>query len=327
MKEPFEYIIQNDIEKMNSYLSFGDINVVNERNQTLLAVAIKMHQTEMVQILLSSYCNVDLADDFGNTCFHYAVIHNRLGYLKMLFKTTGNPLKENFKGQSPLYLACLYGREQMVRLYLEKYDLDLSIKDFNGETVFMALIRSKNLKLIEYLGHYQNLTDEENCFGNTPLIIAVEHNALSVVKFLIEQKVFVNHKNHLGETALFYAVRNNNKESIDLLLQNGAVFDIKNKNCETLFDISSKKSTKEFLREKIDLYGLEQYKKKFPLHYAIYIDDVSKIKNHLTIKNVNRTDQYGVTPEFLANQYHNRQLKKEIDLLQREVRVAQIKTK
>ncbi len=327
MKNPFDYIISNDIEKMNAYLSYGDVNQVNDRGQTLLAVAIKMHQTEMVQLLLSSYCNVDAADSFGNTCFHYAVIHNRLGYLKMLFKTSGDPLKLNHKKQSPLYLACLYGREQMIRLYLEKYELDLSMVDDQKESCFMALIRSKSLKFIQEFGHYQERIEDENYLGNTSLFLAAEHNDLSSIKFLLEQNVFVNHKNHFGETALFYAVRNNHLNCIQILLQHGAIYDIKNKNCETILDIPSKQSTKTYIMELIDLYELNQYKKKFPLHYAIYTNNAKEIKKNLTLKNVNRMDSYNQTPLNLAQKYQDLTLLKKIDSLQREVKVAILETK
>ncbi len=45
---PFNYVIENDIEGLNSYLEFGNINATDEKGMSLLHYAIKLHNNEIV---------------------------------------------------------------------------------------------------------------------------------------------------------------------------------------------------------------------------------------------------------------------------------------
>ena len=87
---------------------------------------ISRNNNDIFQLLLKYYINLNIVDDLGNTCYHYAVINNRLGYLKQLLKLNGDANAKNNKGQTPLYLACLYGRYDIVRLYLEYFDIEFN---------------------------------------------------------------------------------------------------------------------------------------------------------------------------------------------------------
>ena len=117
MLSPFEYVLKNKIIELTKYLENNSPNIVDDRGKTLLDYAIKSHNNDIFQLLLKYYINLDIQDDLGNTCYHYAVINNRLGYLKQLLKLNGDPLQKNNKGQSPLYLACLYGRYEDNGIY------------------------------------------------------------------------------------------------------------------------------------------------------------------------------------------------------------------
>ena len=94
-------------------------SVTDDRGKTLLDYAIQFHNNDIFELLIKSYINVNIKDNLGNTAIHYAVINNKLGYLKTLLQIPNvDPKVVNNTGHSPLYLACLYGREQMVLLFL-----------------------------------------------------------------------------------------------------------------------------------------------------------------------------------------------------------------
>lgn len=311
---PFEFIFTNDYQGLVTYLENGNVNVTDERGKSLLDYAIQFHNNDIFELLIKSYINVNIKDNLGNTAIHYAVINNRLGYLKTLLQMSlVDPKIKNNLGQTPLYLACLYGREQMVLLFLESMDLDLSYEDSNGETVFMALVRSRNLDLIKRLGGYQDLLEKKNVFGQTPLSIAVKQNSTKMVEFLLSNNVFVNTKDNFNETPLFSSYINENKEITSLLLQKGAIFNIKDKLTETIFDKPVEEEFLNYVLEKIDLLRLKDYEKLFPLHYAIYMSDENKINNLLTIQHINRTDIYGYKPLDIAKYYKNVKLIKQIE--------------
>lgn len=326
MIDPFQAILDQNFKQLNNYLEHGNVNVVNSKGISLLSYAIRLQSNDAVQILLRAYVDVDIQDQKGNTCFHYAVLHNRLNYLRILMTTNGNPMQKNKEGHTPLYLACRYRKEKMIDLYLEKYKLDMGEKDNNEETICMAFVRAKAPLLLKKYGGFEGWLEEPNYIGNTPLLVASERDSLPMVEFILEYPVFVNIKNHMNETALFYAVRNNNKEMVDKLMCHGAFLDFKNKNAETIYDIASNEM-KEFIEERKRVYKITTYKRRYPLHYAIYMNDFKLFEKSLTLKNVNTIDLFQFTPIKLAKLYKNKKAIDRIKSLERLAKIATLETK
>ncbi|MCM1440716.1 MAG: ankyrin repeat domain-containing protein, partial [Roseburia sp.] len=123
-----------------------------------------------------------------------------------------------------------------------------------------------------------------------------------------------------------YAVRNNNKEMVDIFIKHGAFLDFKNKNAETIYDIASDEM-KEFIEERKRAYKITTYKRRYPLHYAIYMNDSKMIEKSLTLKNVNTVDLYHFTPIKLAKLYKNKQAIDGIKSLERLAKIATLETK
>lgn len=308
MIDPFDCVFSNDVASLSTYLEHGNVNVLDNKGLSLLDYAIRLHNNDIFKVLMRNFIDVDLQDKYGNTAYHYAVINNRLTYLKLLLTTNGNAMMPNNSGQTPLFLACLYGREEMVSLYLEHYKLNLAYKDKQEETVLMALVRSRNLKLLKQFDGYESLLEEPNYFGETPLTIAVARDSVQVASFLISKGAFINTKNHFGETPLFYAIRNENYLMVDLLLKNGALIDVKNSTSETIFDLELSDDLKAYLTEKIALYNVNNYAKLYPVHYSIIIGDSKRLANALNVSNINKADSFGYTPFYLASYYNSKEM-------------------
>ncbi|MDE7095529.1 MAG: ankyrin repeat domain-containing protein, partial [Anaeroplasmataceae bacterium] len=186
MIDPFQAILNQNWKQLNTYLEHGNVNVVDKNGMNLLSYAIKLQSNDAVQILLRAYIDVDSIDKKGNTCFHYAVLHNRLNYLRVLMTTNGNPMQKNKDGHTPLYLACRYRKEKMIDLYLEKYRLDMGEKDINEETICLAFTRAKSPQLLRKYGGFEAWLEEPNYIGNTPLLVACERDSKEMAEFILE---------------------------------------------------------------------------------------------------------------------------------------------
>ena len=211
MKEPFLSLYRNDIPCLTDYAEHGKINIVDEHHRSLLHHAIKLGLKDAFSLLIGCYIDLDIEDDMGNTCYHYAVLHNRLSFLRILFLKGGNPMQKNKEGRTPLYLACRYGKESIIDLYLEKYQLDMGEKDNLSQTICMALVLSGGSHILDKYGNYLPWLEEPNYLGETPLMLAVKLENIKMTEFILSKGVFVNQKNNLGESAIFYAVRKDNQ--------------------------------------------------------------------------------------------------------------------
>lgn len=308
--DAFETIYDNNIQALREYLELGDINVLNDRGMSLLHTAIVFSNSDIFNLLLENYINVNLKDKQGCTPAHLCVSYNRLGFLKMLIRHNADLKIKNNDGQTPLYKACLLGKENMIALLLESLSFDLYEEDNNEETIFMGLVRSRNLNLLNKVIVDKDIIDKPNFKGEAPIHIAAKSGDVKVLDYLITHGAFVNLKTNQGETPLFYAIKARSYDCVDLLLQHGAILDCKNKSGEKAIDLIEADSMIDFINEKSIKYKYEQYKISFPLHYAILIEDYSLVKQNLVIRNIHREDPYGFTPTMLTSHIKNEKISK-----------------
>lgn len=296
----FDAIYSNNIQALKEYLEKGDINVKNERGMSLLHYVISFSNSEMFELLLENYIDVNIQDSHGDTAAHYCVIHEKIGFLKTLIRKGCDLKIQNNDGQSPLFKACSLGREEMVYLLLESQDFNLYDRDSKDETIFMALVRSRNLSLLEKLQLDDEIVDEKNFAGETPLHIASKVGDERIITYLLENKAFVNIKNNQGETPLFYAVRSQNREAINLLLKYGAVLDCRSTFGETIYDLVPSYDLLTYINEKSEQYKNYKYYSTYPLHYAVIIENYPNVIKYRLPQNKDKEDQFGYKPIDLA---------------------------
>lgn len=306
----FDAIYSNNVMALREYLGTGDINIKNERGMSLMHYAIVFANSEIFDLLLENYIDINIQDSHGDTPAHYCIINNRMGFLKTLIRKECKLDIKNDDGQTPLFKACSLGREDMVFLLLESMNFNLYEKDNKDETIFMALIRSRNLDLLLKLKPDDKIIDIKNFQGEAPLHIASRAGDSRVIKYLLDNKAFVNIKNNQGETPLFYAVRSQNREAIDLLLRYGAVLDCRSTFGDTIYDLIPSYDLSSYLNEKSEQYKSYLYHTNFPLHYAIIVENYPLVMKYLEVRNIERKDNFGYTPFDLANRIGNARILK-----------------
>lgn len=298
--DAFDSVYANNISSLKQYLENGDINVINERGMSLLHYAIIFNNNEIFNLLLDNYININIVDNHGDTPAHYCVINNRMGFLKTLIRHECDLSIKNKDGHTPLFKACSLGRENMVSLFLESMKFDLFETDSKDETVFMALIRSRNIDLLNRIEINEEIVNTPNYIGETPLHIASKAGDLTVINYLIKHRAFVNAKNKTGETPLFYAVQVQNKDVISLLLKAGAVLDCKSTFGDTIYNLIPTYELSSYINEKSEQYKNYLYHSNYPLHYAIIIENTELVKKYCVIRNIEHKDNFGYTPIELA---------------------------
>ena len=108
----------------------------------------------------------------------------------------------NFEGKNLLHLACCRMTLDTVRLLIENYGFDVSVKDNDGNTALHEAARCLNVDTVKYLISLSecdvNAQDSE---GNTALHAAMESSHWAVGKVLLTSpKLRVPMENKAGET-------------------------------------------------------------------------------------------------------------------------------
>ncbi|XP_060132080.1 ankyrin repeat domain-containing protein 27 isoform X1 [Zootoca vivipara] len=163
---------------------------------------------------------------------------------KKLFRVPSNGLGVNItnqEGLTPLHVASLHGRADLVSLLL-KHGANLEAKDARHATPLHLASQNGHFQVVKCLIEYKAKQNKKDIYGNTPLIYACLNGCLEVAAFLLENGASVNLYNNQGNTPLHKAVIGSYEPLVRLLLQHGASAHARNNRQCTPRDYAEPKS-------------------------------------------------------------------------------------
>lgn len=224
----FRSITAEKPQIVRTFLQAGmNPNAKNKDGETALTFAFQKGDVKTIGVLLES-ADLNLKDDKGNAPLHLAIKRDGLEPIfdAMLEKgadvNTGG-LAGKTKNQTPLYVAVLKQREDLVQKLLEK-GADPNIKDSEGalplsESV-LATINPNIIKMLLDKGAKIN-AQEEN--GATALIYAATNKRATseertqTIQMLLDRGADKTLKDEKGKTAAVWAKETGNKDVVELL--------------------------------------------------------------------------------------------------------------
>lgn len=286
MNEAVLYILENNIEALKEYLSYNSINQIDDKGNTLLHYAIMYNKLEICYYLINSHIFLNQQNHLGMTPLFLAVHKNMQGVCNSLLKNNCDVSLRNDKGETPFYYSFLYGRTEIIKLFIEYRKADFTQKNEMGENILFALVRNGSLELLENYFNPQ-LASELDDANNNLLHLACSYDNVDIVKYLITKGIEINQLNKAKETPLFKAISNHNYGITKLLLQNGALTAFKNRNGILL---------KDYLQENFSgllVYDLTAKERiNYPLHYAVIMNDKVLFKEGINDYNLSTKDYF-----------------------------------
>ncbi|KAK6500072.1 hypothetical protein TWF481_010430 [Arthrobotrys musiformis] len=155
-----------------------------------------------------------------------ALRHGHEDVVRLLLVDVGvDPDRKGWDGRSPLLFATERGWEGVVRLLVDKADLEA--EDWNYRTPLSVAVNARRRDFVEQL--------LENGALVTPRALrdALENKDEDMVNLLLERKQDLKGADYRGETLLFTAVRYRHEAGIRLLISEGANIEAENKDRET----------------------------------------------------------------------------------------------
>lgn len=224
--KPFEEMVR----KMSNS---GDLTFLRQTNKdglTVLCVAACNNSYQILELLLTTCKSLGLSaehvcfnlDDSGSviTAMLAAVDSGSGEVVKVLLHHGASPLAVKDKEPPPLHLACIQGRQDVVKSMVEHSGGKiLNHKDDSGRTALHCAVLAHGVKILSYILSIRSMNiDIADTLGRTPLHTAVLAKSLSCIKQLIDTKANLFLKDNQCRNIMHFAVMNYQEDVLQYLL-------------------------------------------------------------------------------------------------------------
>lgn len=247
------------------------------------------------------HIDINVRDDTGNYLITYAIIKNNIELVKLLLSRDCRIDITDQEGRSLLYLPIKYDYSDIVNLLIEynKQSIGISIVDvkdkFNNIPLHYAIF-FKNIKAIDMLLQSNSNTNTLDEDGNNSLHLAIYTKNYDICKKIINSDVNINAKTIIGESALHIACNFQFENIVKLLVDVGIDVNIQDYNNEITalsyaVNLNNRNITKYLLLNKANP-NIQDFMGNNAIHYAI-IEESNEILYELT-----NSDKYSIKPNF-----------------------------
>jgi len=147
----------------------------------------------------------------------------------------------NQDGSSPLHVAALHGRVDLVPLLL-KHGASVGARNVNQAVPLHLACQKGHFQVVRCLLDSNAKPNKKDISGNTPLIYACSNGHHEVAALLLQHGASINLSNNKGNTALHEAVIEKHVFVVELLLLHGASVQVLNKRQCTAVDCAEQNS-------------------------------------------------------------------------------------
>lgn len=176
-------IIHGDIRLACFYLGLEEHSSLTKKCHPLCDCKLKNSPNDLGEVKSSDNLHVNICNVDGLTPLHVAVIHGRIELVKLLLGSGAIPNVQSRKNITPLHLACLHQRIEIVCLLLEA-QCDINCQDAVGNTPLHYACQANNARLVKTLMDHSPKMSIRNNKGKTALEEAEEEMSITVIRLL-----------------------------------------------------------------------------------------------------------------------------------------------
>ena len=171
----------NDTQAVAGLIARGmDPNTADQTGTTLLMIAARNGNEQLLELLLRMHANTLLRNMYGDSAISLAAISGQLGAVRRLVEY-GVPLSGS--GWTPLQYAAYAGQREIV-VYLLSKGAAVNDKAPNGQTPLMLAAAQGHSEVVRVLVDGDADLDETDPDGRTALEIAVKNDRAAAAEIL-----------------------------------------------------------------------------------------------------------------------------------------------
>ena len=208
-----------------------DLNEKDDTNTYLIHYAILFRNIDIIALLLSKKCKLDILDSDGRNIFYIPIKFNYTNIIELLLKYSntiiGIPLLElqDKYYHIPLHYAILFNKYDIIETIINNMT-NLNFKTLEGDTALHLIIKNnsdeiqnKKFNIIKTLLDKKININSNNLENQNVLHLAIENNDIIITKLLLDNNIDINiETTNMHYTPILIASINKNTEICKLLI-------------------------------------------------------------------------------------------------------------
>lgn len=209
----------------------ASVHSIDRGGKTILMRAAQIGNVFIINTILSrtfhydAVSDIDRMDHDGFTAFSYACVAGHVDAARRLLKEGASPVVPDEDDVTPLMLAAMHGRAEIVALLapLASPEPGLDLRDYRGMTALMKACSRGHLEIVQtLLRHGASLLIKDHQ-DMTALMKACDNGRQDIVSILLNTNAAnVNAVDKRHQTALYYACKEEAVECVEMLLEHSA---------------------------------------------------------------------------------------------------------
>ncbi|XP_061128470.1 ankyrin repeat and SOCS box protein 14-like [Syngnathus typhle] len=238
-------------------------------------------------------------NEHGWIPLHAAAVQESKYILEIIFSVSpfGAAQSRTFKGETPLFLAVVYGRLQNSTFLLQN-GCNPDIQDDEQDSPLMAAILNDQYDLATLLLHYDAQVDQLGPLGRTALHEAAFLGLENFVCLLLESGANPNACDIRKKTPLALAAQNGHLNVMEHLLQKGANVECQSESGSILFDAAAS-GNPDVISLLLD-HGADPnspfYSGHLPIHHAAYHGHILALQRLIPVTKLCAIKESGMSP-------------------------------
>lgn len=154
--------------------------------------------------------NTNLRDNLENNSLHVALKQNHqntIHYVTQLIKFKTNVRHPNVDQLTPIHLACLNNKNDIIKLLLNQSRVN--VIDDKHKTPLMYLIENQNIEMIQHLLGKDTFVDYQDIYGNSVLHYAIATQDMQIIDIVLRHVQKYDVVNNQGNTPLHFLLKTN----------------------------------------------------------------------------------------------------------------------
>lgn len=106
--------------------------------------------------------------------------------------------------QTPFFLACAFGRVELVKWFMNTFPVRVNHANINGFTPLQGAVSKSHVDVVRLLVQNEKVdVNHKNKRGNTALHIAIQNGNETIIQLLLDAKIDLSIENNKGDTAVY----------------------------------------------------------------------------------------------------------------------------